>query len=215
MGDQCTEQQFLKDVAEHQMTIVRDDGVHRHIRFAKPATSCMHFDLITWPGYLCYTGDMGTYVFRRLHDMFEFFRTDREHQHLKDGLTLAINQPYWGEKLEAVDKCDGYKEYSEKKFKLIINDLVDQHIEEENFPVAGVKAIELREAVHEEVLCNCETEQAAHEAARDFSHDGFEFRDFWESDLKEYSFRFTWCCYALAWGIQKYDEAKPQSEVPA
>ena len=73
----CTEQSFLKDVAEHQMTVLRDDGVNRHVQFRRPGTICMGFELITWPGYLCYTGDMGTYVFRRLEDMFEFFRTDR------------------------------------------------------------------------------------------------------------------------------------------
>lgn len=85
MSDQCTEKRFLGDVAKHQMTILRDDGVNRHVRFKQPNSSNMFFDLITWPGCLCYTGDMGTYVFRRLEDMFEFFRTDREHQHLKDG----------------------------------------------------------------------------------------------------------------------------------
>ena len=86
----CPEAIFLRDVAEHEMIVVRDDGVHRHIRFKKPGTSCMHFDLITWPGYLCYTGDMGTYVFSRLTDMFEFFRTDREYMRLREGQTLRV-----------------------------------------------------------------------------------------------------------------------------
>lgn len=72
-----TEETFLADVAAHQIHVLRDDGVHRHIRFKRPGTYCMQFDLITWPGYLCYTGDMGTYVFNRLEDMFEFFRTGR------------------------------------------------------------------------------------------------------------------------------------------
>ena len=80
MSATSPDEQFLRDVAEHTMTVIREDGVSRHIRFAKPGTSCMHFDLITWPGYLCYTGDMGTYVFQRLTDMFEFFRTDREYK---------------------------------------------------------------------------------------------------------------------------------------
>ena len=66
--------QFTSDIAQHQMQVIRDDGVSRHLRFKRPNTMCMHFDLLTWPGYLCYTGDMGTYVFRRLEDMFPFFR---------------------------------------------------------------------------------------------------------------------------------------------
>ena len=28
------------------------------------------FDIVTWPGYLCYSGDMGCFVFTRLPDMF-------------------------------------------------------------------------------------------------------------------------------------------------
>lgn len=50
--------------------------------------------------YLCYTGDMGTYVFQRLTDMFEFFRTDREYKK-RNGGKLAVNLSYWGEKLQA------------------------------------------------------------------------------------------------------------------
>ena len=52
------------------MIVLRDDGVYRHIRFKKPGTGCMHFDLVTWPGYLCYSGDMGCYVFCRLNARF-------------------------------------------------------------------------------------------------------------------------------------------------
>ena len=92
MSHSPSQEEFQKDVSQHGVTIIRDDGVNRHIRFKRPGTMCMHFDLITWPGYLCYCGDMGTYVFSRLEDMFEFFRTDRD-----------INPGYWAEKLQAVD----------------------------------------------------------------------------------------------------------------
>ena len=53
MNDVCTEQRFLTDAAQHEMTIIRDDGVHRHIQFKRPGTRCYQFDLIRWPGYLC------------------------------------------------------------------------------------------------------------------------------------------------------------------
>lgn len=72
------ESRFLADVKDHKISIVRDDGVYRHVRFAKPETVCMHFDLITWPGYLAYVGDMGAFTFTRLRDMFEFFRGDHK-----------------------------------------------------------------------------------------------------------------------------------------
>jgi hypothetical protein len=192
----CTEQSFLKDVDKHQMTVLRDDGVHRHVRFRKPDSVNMAFELITWPGHLCYSGDMGTYVFRRLHDMFEFFRTDRLRQKY-DGRTLIINLDYWSQKCISVDCAGGIEEYSADKFRQRITEILDEN---------GASA-ELRQAVEDEVLsCADYSETEAYRAAEEFEHNGFRFTDFWEVDLKEYSYRFVWCCYALAWGIQQYDD---------
>lgn len=196
------EAKFLKDVAAHEMKVLKDDGAYRHLSFRKPGTYCMGFDLITWPGYLAYTGDMGCYVFTRIEDMFEFFRTDRKR--VKEGKTLYINLSYWGEKCASRDR-DGIKEYSADTFRAEIQRWLD---EEE-------ASDEVREEVKGAVLSRADDgEYAAHEAARDFEHDGFRFSDFWERDLTEYTYRFIWCCYALAWGIRKYDESrapKPQS----
>lgn len=200
-----TEDQFLKYVAEHQMTVIHEDGVHRHIRFSRPGTSCMHFDLITWPGSLCYTGDMGTYVFSRLHDMFEFFRTDREYSE-KKGQKLSINLGYWAEKVQAPDKYDGLKKYDADKFRQTIGEWLD----------SGEVSDAVREAVNDDVLsCADDGPDRAMDAAMNFEHDGFTFRDFWECDLTEYSHRFVWCCYALAWGILQYDASSAEPSHPA
>lgn len=193
----CTEQIFLKDVAGHQMTVLRDDGVNRHLRFQKPGTNCMGFDVVTWPGYLCYSGDMGTYVFQRLDDMFQFFRADRRHNREEDQ-TLYINLSYWAEKLQAVDRCDGVKKYSADKFR----ESVAEWLEDRD------ASNELRQAVKNEVLPYADDgESVALNAAQAFEHEGRGvFQDFWEVDLTEYTYRFIWCCYALAWGIQSYDQ---------
>ncbi len=37
----------------------------------------MALTLSAWPGHPAYAGDMGSFVFARLDDMFQFFRTDR------------------------------------------------------------------------------------------------------------------------------------------
>ena len=95
MSDQCTEERFLSDIANHQMTVIRDDVVGRHIRFRRPSTICYGFDLITWPGHLCITGDLGTYVFQRLVDMFEFFRADPFYADRHPKQQLFINAGYW------------------------------------------------------------------------------------------------------------------------
>lgn len=210
------EAQFLKDVSDHVMTVIRDDGKHRHIRFKDPATICMHFDLITWPGYLCYTGDMGTYVFWRTDDMFSFFRTDRNSPWLRDqGRTLGINPQYWGEKLQATDRHDGYRRFSEDKFDAAIRRHFVDWIRNHRDETSKEERRELWEAIESEVLC-ADGDSGGYRkqcAAHDFGHQVhpglyFRFNDFWETNVEEYSGRFMWCCYALAWGIKTYDEAK-------
>jgi len=211
VSNEPTEQSFLKDVSKHEMTIIRVDGVNRHVRFKEPGTSNMYFDLITWPGYLCYCGDMGTFVFQRLEDMFQFFRTDRKH--LRDGRTLAVNHSYWAEKVEATDKCDGVEEFDEEKFKRVILEYLVEWIRNHRTETTKEQRRELWDDVISGVI-NADGDSGGYRkqiAAHEFSHrinaeTEFYFQDFWERSLTRYTYRFIWCCYALAWGIQKYDE---------
>lgn len=193
----CTEELFLSDVENHVMTIIRDDGVNRHVRFGRPDTTDMRFDLITWPGYLCYCGDMGTFVFHRLEDMFTFFRKPK----LVATERLYINTGYWGEKCEAVDSVDGIRKYCADSFSEVVNDILDRDEDMTD---------ELRQAVEDEVLSYADDgECAARDAAESFEFNGESyFRDFWETTLTVKSYRFVWCCYALAWSVAKYDSEK-------
>lgn len=212
-----TEERFLKDVAEHEMLVLHEHGVYRHLRFKRPGTGCMHFDLITYPGYLVYSGDMGCFVFSRLEDMFVFFRTDRS---VLNGRRLAINLGYWSEKLQAVDggrnHVEGVKEFDEEKFtRCVMEDLVGwiRHHREE---CTKEERRALWEAVLDEVI-GADSDSGGYRkqcAVHDFSHrvnadyGDFYFQDFFEHNVTEYTFRFVWCCYAIAWGVLKYDEAK-------
>lgn len=221
MSYQCTEEDFLKDVADHQMITLHDDGIYRHIRFKKPGTGCMHFDFVTWPGYLAYSGDMGCYVFCRLTDMFKFFRTDREYKK-RDGEKLAINLSYWSEKLQAGDgsrQSGSAFEFSEEKFtRAVIGDLV-QWIRSNATSTTKEERRELWDAVMSGVI-DADGDSGGYRkqaAAHDFSHyvnpkvgGSFYFQDFFEHDLTKYTNRFIWCCYALAWGIKQYDKEKEQ-----
>lgn len=112
--------QFTRDIAKHEMLAMRDDGVNRHLRFKRPGTMFMHFDILTWPGYLCYMGDMGTFVFRRTTDMLEFFRAG------KNDKPYRIDFRYWAEKVEAADKGDGLEAFSAEKFKAEVRDYFEQ-----------------------------------------------------------------------------------------
>jgi len=213
---QLTESKFLRDVENHSMIVLRDDGVYRHIRFSNKGSSVLYFDLITFPGCLCYTGDMGTYVFKRLNDMFEFFRTDRQ----KDDGKLYVNLGYWSEKLIAVDgnrRNGSAKEFSEDKFKQIINEFRIGWMRKRDLDKEQRR--ELWEAVEDEVLT------VFGDAGGDVAMDAvyrfcwepnctsgrrrtWSFIDIFEYDFTEYTHGFLWCCFALAWGIKKYDEQK-------
>lgn len=189
MKYQCTEENFLKDVVDHKMFVLRDDGIYRHVAFKKPGTSDMRFDLITWPGCLCYTGDMGTYVFQRTTDMFTFFRSEPGEK-----ARIPINPDYWSQKLDAVDRSDGVKKFSIERFR----EAVREHLNNKN-------AREIEEELLTEDYGN---EYEAQKAVQDL--EGYEdvFADFYEIDVTEYVHRFLWCCHALVWAIQQYDKAK-------
>jgi len=210
--DQCDEKRFLRDVSEHKMIVKMDNGTYRHLVFKKPESSEYRFELITWPGYLTYVGDMGDFTFSRLDDMFQFFRTDK--QQPVSGQTLFINTDYWAEKCVSVDKADGIKEYSPSLFREVIQEWIDQiiHDHSDNPHIEQYSAW-LKQEVNEELLCYADDGEA--EVRR--LVDNFEIElegekltisDFWETTLTEKTFRFIWCCYAIAWGIAQYDKAK-------
>lgn len=188
--DTCTQARFLGDVKALQMTILRDDGVHRHVRFQEPGSTTYMFDLITWPGHLCYTGDMGTYVFSRIKDMFQFFRNKPRDRHPDE---LYINLSYWAEKVLAQDRHGKIEEY-----------------------VPEIAKRRLLRHLREDVEDKAERREIYDAVSLYLDDSGFEARqslsehidDSWEWDLSDYTFAFTWCCYAIVWGIQQYDRAK-------
>ena len=201
--------QFERQVANHQLTIIRDEGIYRHLRFKNPDTTNQYFDIVTWPGTLCYNGDMGTYVFSRLTDMFEFFRGGQD--------KYQISYGYWAEKLQAIDKPTGVSEFSPRLFKENIKDRFDSWAEslrdgDDNGESERLIA-SVWQQVEDEVLTYADdygNEYAAQQAAYDFSHSACTnlFQDFYEYDCTEYTYQFLWCCWALRWGIALYDDAK-------
>ncbi len=200
---ECTEEQFLNDVKNHQISIEKDDGVHRHIMFKQSDRCTYWFDLITWPGYLCISGDCGTYVFSRTNDMFRFFRSENG--------KLSINPRYWGEKLNSISRFGGFLKFDQEEFE----NLVKEHFE--SYMVTRIndesQKGELWKEIEDEVLYNSDEEHRAYQAVNDFSYEigehTFEFSDFFDGGGTEnYSQQFIWNLYAIVWGIMKYDEAK-------
>ena len=207
----CTEERFLKDTEFHSMEIVKDDGVHRHITFTNGGRQVYRFDLITWPGHLCITGDMGTYVFRRLQDMFGFFRMEDNDYNKKPGDRLSINAGYWGEKLQATATQGGYKEFDEDGFRDRVREFFDEYVEfEVNDEDEGDNL--WREIENVVFSALGDSAQAAYDAVHDFEYKGFHFQDFFDGGgAEQYTFHYIWCLYAIVYGITEYDLAKTSS----
>lgn len=195
----CTSERFLKSVEKHEMRIIQDAGIYRHIRYSEPGTFIEHFELITWPGNLCISGDMGTYVFCRVDDMFTFFRS-------KD---MAINPGYWHEKMVSESRFVGAERFSRDVFEDIVRREFRTACHENYIPLDARKDVWLD--LLSSVLC-AETEQDAHQYASSFESNGFSFSDFWEHDLKEYTYQFIWCLRAIVWGINIFDKAQPATQ---
>lgn len=177
------EARFPSEIATHRMTVIRDDGIYRHLRFRRPDTNCYSFDILTWPGYLAYVGDMGDYVFQRTEDMFEFFRHDR------------INPGYWAEKIQAACQS-GVREYSED----MAREWVRQSVKESS-------ASDEIKATADDIAYD-EGADNVYRQLRDHEHSEDLFYGWSEASFKDYTWNYIWCCLALVWAIKQYDAAK-------
>jgi len=189
---QPTKKIFLNDVKDHLIEVKKDDGIYRHIRYSQPETSTMYFDLITWPGYLCYTGDMGSYLFSRIKDMFCFFRNNK----------LEINPGYWSEKVFSESRFgNGITKFSIEEFNEHVLNSTRSYLDlEENEKIPNEIMQEISPLLSAEDEYECVNEM------RNFYSDKIRFDDFWEYDCQIFTYHFIWCCYAIVWGIQQYDK---------
>lgn len=193
------ENEFLRNVKNHGMEILMDQGVYRHIRFGKLASKVFCFELITWPGFLTICGDMGTYTFERTEDMFEFFSYPEQ-------TDLSINPFYWAGKLQSICKLGGYQSFSPELCKREIEShMIECWIPEyEN----EEQRQRIEKLVEEEIFdyLGDEPEAVIIERIYNFSEEGFELGcDFLiDRHLMEHNYHYIWCCYAIVWGIQQY-----------
>jgi len=207
---------FLLDTANHRLEVIRDDGLYRHLRMKQPGTNCYYYDVITWPGYLTVTGDMGTWTFSRIADMFNFFG-------VWDG---EINTGYWSEKLEAGARCSARnllaEEYDHDAFCKSLKESLSEYLEDseedesedddwdddDDTPDSD-KAI-VREIVRD--LCRAEfsNDWEAYQAV--YNADWPERFSAWDLCdgliFKTYTSHFRWILFAITWAISKYHNTK-------
>lgn len=103
---------FDEATQDHQLTVVHDDGLYRQLRCRKPGTNIWDWDVITWPGHLAVTGDLGSFTFAREQDMLlQFFH----------GLDAkrGIDTRYW------LEKCIAWDQHTPRR--VLCSQYVKQH----------------------------------------------------------------------------------------
>ncbi len=202
--NKLTKERFLEGIKEHQIEIIKDDGLYKHIRCKKPDTWNMGFHIITFPGGLLYTGDMGTYEFERTEDMFKFFRDPKK--------TLHIDSGYYAEKCRAESIFgDGIREFDPEIFRDAVKEHFESYYEDSDSEEKG----KVWEEIKLQILDYTEdSEWSLVAAINNFSlysdiDTRFDFTDFWDgfSGCSKTHY-FIWCLYAIVWTIQQYDEVK-------
>lgn len=196
-----SESEFLGNVDQHKMTVLLDSGTHRHLTFRRVETINRYFHITTWPGYLTISGDMGCYVFSRLTDMFDFFR-EKE-----------INPSYWGEKLQATSRPEGYREFSEPHYRrAAVSDFKAYYPPGAPGRMAAWKDFRWGMLDH---FCPTTVGEAV-EAMHGWSDPAGKslFQEFWDHNLEDYTHHFIWCCRAIRWAVERYDEYKADERFP-
>jgi len=185
---------FPKEVAKHSMTVLLNQGLYRHLRFAHGDSSTMAFDLLTYPVGLLIRGDMGCYVFERngSEDMFGFFRDD--------GKGSRINPDYWAEKCTAQSVWgNGIEEYDSDTAR---GDILSWLAESQDMPEDMMHEIMGRLDFDSEMELR---QSMAHEDA--CGGWNFDFGDVDEWWLSTWTVCYLWCLHAIVWGIEQYDRA--------
>lgn len=199
-------QDFEASTAEHKMSILRDDGLYRHVRFKNPDGIFYYYDLVTWPGYLAFVGDAGDYVFSRIRDMFEFFRADGG----------GINPHYWAQKLQAPRGTESARSYTEEALRRRLREWAHEEAEyadEPMYPSLVVGAVDrLLDGKDPDFLFpEIYNEHGAVELLHELELEGIIYEP-WEWDVREYDRQFLWACWAITKGIARYDEASKEAK---
>lgn len=170
---------IVNDLANHTITLLHSDGLYRHWRCQKPGTWNLGFDVVTWPGFLCVTGDMGDWMFKRTADMVEFMRS------------ACMSYGY------AAEKCVAHRgeltEFSWHDMNEWLTELEKEATEEGN----SEKLDKIQEVRRE--YANYELEHDAFKAIYETGLDDDPPR------CQNFTYRFLWILHAIKWFCDSID----------
>lgn len=197
--------QFAAETSDHEMTVLHDDGLYRHIRFGKPGTELWSFSLITWPHHLAIAGDVGAgWTFSAREDMIDFFGSRRSN---------GVNLAYWWEKLPASQRTAARAFSEDRLFRMATDEITGW----------GMATRDWAEAV-EQLRFLWEHEGGHEQAYRDIV-EGFTWtpsitnsevisgtpmriQDSDEWDAEDFDHHYQLACHAIAYGAGRYRESQ-------
>ena len=183
------EECFPNDISQHIITpkFVNEADGYGHWRCHKPDTNTLYFDIVVWPGSLCYTGDMGDYLFQRTHDMIGFMQK------------AASSIEYAAEK--CVAGRDELMEYREELFYQYLEDVVPNsgYTEEDDSKRIAELRAKVADVKHQYQYGGYNSEFKAYE----FIHESGLCDGGDPPNFKEYKFHFHWALKAIQWFCDK------------
>jgi hypothetical protein len=179
-----------KDLKNHQVHIKKSDGLYTHYRCRQQDLWCYGFDIITWPGSFCITGDMGTYIFQRTENMMDF-------------MTSACRSPSY-----AKEKCVAYSSPLEVfSFQLFEKDLKERlkNCKEYDNSQANVFEEEIENIIHEIKANSREQDESfcielLYDSLIYSTYDGDSL------DYRELDWVFLWNLEAIQWFLSNKDK---------
>ncbi|MGI8306969.1 hypothetical protein [Saccharopolyspora hattusasensis] len=126
---------FQKNTEDHQLVVLQDAGIYRHLRIQAPGTRMWSWDVSTWPGHLATSG----FIFSHIEDMLDFFTAPTSSQAYYTDGAPCIDMHYWAEKLVGTDNHQRVRVYSHRVFLQNVKNSLE---EDENF---GLEAQEEHE----------------------------------------------------------------------
>lgn len=174
---------LLENAKDHELVVLHEDGLYRHLRFQTPGTRMWHWDLITWPGSLAIRGDIGEgFIFTRTEDMLRFFDQGQAAGWIKAG--------YWAEKLDRGSRS--VRSFSPKTFREWV-----------------AEAVEDREDAAEIIDAAADVDYD-HEAVDVLNDHRVDWDDV--GAWQDYDYHFILALHAILWGAKKYHASKAVAE---
>ena len=190
-----TPESFLKDVSNHSLKILKDDGVYRHLVATNQGSSVNRFEIVTYPNYLVVCGDMGDFLFRRLFDMFTFFRDLPNMSYAEEKCEAGETRQFCPETamesvIDRVAEC-----WDKSKSELTPEELEDI----QSLSIETSDEYAFMDSIND--LCQWPDLQVGDKLCEGFQEDFY-------PTLDARTYRFEWCVRAIHWAIQEYDKQK-------